>query len=510
MLWAHTSVADTGVSDCLQPDWRALTSTSSLAWQAFADLLDPPENPYVRDPLGWVTSTLGEFWWSGQREIAEMVVNNRYGAIKASHDVSKSHTVSRLACWWIDVHPPGEAFVVTTAPTTAQVEAILWRYIGNAHRKAGLPGRITLDAKWYIGQELVGYGRKPADYDQAAFQGIHARYVLVIIDEAGGVPKSIFDAVDALATNIDARVVALGHPDDPASHFATICKPGSGWAVKKISAFDTPAYTGEQVPAELLPLLVSPEWVEERKKRWGINSPIYQSKVLGEFPDISDDSLILPKWIEAAQKRTIKRNGRPVLAWDIARFGEDESVGMRREGGWVRVYRAHHKADTMTTTGHIAKAHRDIHAEKGLNDFPTHVVDVVGVGAGVYDRLVELHIPVVPYNGGEAPFDKERFINARAEDYWNLREIFETGEIDIDELDDVLAAQLGSIKWTVDSRGRIKIESKDDMRKRGMPSPDRADTLAMVMSRRATGGSAIDVASHRGESITGDLMTKAW
>jgi hypothetical protein len=118
--------------------------------------------------------------------------------------------------------------VVTTAPTTPQVEAILWRYMGNAHKKAGLPRRITLDAKWYIGNELVAYGRKPADYDPAAFQGIHARYVLVIIDEAGGVPKSIFDAVDALATNIDARVVAVGNPDDPASHFATICKPGSG------------------------------------------------------------------------------------------------------------------------------------------------------------------------------------------------------------------------------------------------------------------------------------------
>jgi hypothetical protein len=107
----------------------------------------------------------------------------------------------------------------------------------------------------------------------------------VTIDEAGGVPKSIFDAVDALATNIDARVVAVGNPDDPASHFATICKPGSGWHVETISAFDTPAYTGEKVPEELLPLLVSPEWVEERKLRWGVTSPIYQSKVLGEFPD---------------------------------------------------------------------------------------------------------------------------------------------------------------------------------------------------------------------------------
>jgi hypothetical protein len=89
--------------------------------------------------------------------------------------------------------------------------------------------------------------------------------VLVLIDEAGGVPKAIFDAVDALATKIDARVVAAGNPDDPASHFARICKPGSGWAVKKVSAFDTPAYTGEQVPTELLPLLVSPEWVESAR-----------------------------------------------------------------------------------------------------------------------------------------------------------------------------------------------------------------------------------------------------
>jgi hypothetical protein len=80
-----------------------------------------------------------------QHRMAQTVVENRYSAFKASHDVSKSHTMSRLALWWIDVHPPGEAFVVTTAPTTPHVEAILWRYMGNAHKKGGLPGRITLD-----------------------------------------------------------------------------------------------------------------------------------------------------------------------------------------------------------------------------------------------------------------------------------------------------------------------------------------------------------------------------
>jgi hypothetical protein len=154
--------------------------------------------------------------------------------------------------------------------------------------------------------------------------------------------------------------------------------------------------------------------------------------VLGEFPDISDDTLILPKWIEAAQKRILERTRRPIIAADIARFGEDETVIMRREGGWIRVYRAHHKADTMVTSGHIAKAMRDIDDEAGKNDWVRAIIDVPGVGGGVVDRLAELELPVVPYNGGEAPIDKERFVNARAEDYWTLRERFEQGEVDID------------------------------------------------------------------------------
>ena len=122
--------------------------------------------------------------------------------------------------------------------------------------------------------------------------------------------------------------------------------------------------------------------------------------------------------------------------------------------------------------------------------------------------LAELDLPVVPYNGGEAPIDKDQFVKARAEDYWTLRERFEQGEIDIDPDDDKLAAQLGSIKWGIDSR-RIKIESKDDMRKRRLPSPDRADAMAIAFAGRAN-AAPTNVESHAGESITGDLMTKVW
>jgi hypothetical protein len=107
----------------------------------------------------------------------------------------------------------------------------------------------------------------------------------ILVDEACGVPKSIFDAVDALATNSNARVLVIGNPDDPSSHLVQICKPGSGWPVITVSAFDTPAYAGEKVPEDLLPLLVSPEWVEERKIRWGDTSPIYQSKGSWRVPE---------------------------------------------------------------------------------------------------------------------------------------------------------------------------------------------------------------------------------
>jgi hypothetical protein len=149
-----------------------LPRTPSSPWQIFADLLDPPENPYVRDPVGWVRDRLGEFLWSKQREILEAVVHHGYVAVKSAHDTGKSHGASRAVAWWLDTRE--DPFATTTAPTTKQVHAILWRYIGQAHRKGNQTGRITLDVEWYMGpggKELVAFGRKPADHDQSAFQG---------------------------------------------------------------------------------------------------------------------------------------------------------------------------------------------------------------------------------------------------------------------------------------------------------------------------------------------------
>ncbi|HEY9472225.1 MAG TPA: hypothetical protein VIS06_00065, partial [Mycobacteriales bacterium] len=237
---------------------------------------------YAHDPVGWVHGRLHQTVWSRQGEIMQAVHDHRRTAVRSGHGVGKSHTASLTACWWLDTHPPGEAFVVTTAPTAAQVRAILWRYIRRNHKRGNLPGRVN-QTEWLIDEELVAFGRKPADQDEDAFQGIHARFVLVIIDEACGVPEQLWIAADALTTNADCRLLAIGNPDNPASHFRKVCQAGSGWHTLSISAFDSPNLTGEQVPAEVGLALVGREWVEEKAREWGVDNPLYRSKVLGEF-----------------------------------------------------------------------------------------------------------------------------------------------------------------------------------------------------------------------------------
>lgn len=138
---------------------------------------------YKANPVQWAQERAGRTLWSKQREGIEAVRDNRRVLIQSCHSTGKTNNCATIACWWIDVHPPGDAFVITTAPTGTQVKALLWREIGRLHRRAGLAGRVNL-TEWYLDNELVAFGRKSSDHDDDAFQGIHALNVLVIIDEA--------------------------------------------------------------------------------------------------------------------------------------------------------------------------------------------------------------------------------------------------------------------------------------------------------------------------------------
>lgn len=457
-----------------------------------------------RNDVGqWAADRLGAHLWSRQREIAASVVANRYTAVPSAHATGKSFLAAVLTCWWLMTRPVGDAFVVTTAPTAAQVEAILWRYIAQQHRDGKLRGQVTHGPvpMWKVDGEIIGIGRSVKDNDPTAFQGIHARRVLVIVDEACGVADLVWNAVDSLVTNDDSRVLAIGNPDIPGTQFDKACRPGSGWETIRVPAASTPNFTDEQVPDTLRQELISPTWVEERKVRWGESSPLYASKVLGEFPNVSDDTLIQPSWVRHAHDQSLPGLEHGQFGVDIARYGTDESIVARDRGGQVRIVDRWAKLDTMATAGRVAK-----HLQDTGKSIPA-VMDIVGVGAGPYDRLREQSLPVVAFNAAERACEPERFANRRAEAYWTLREDMENGVVDLDPLDDVLASQLQSMRWKVDSRGRILIESKDDMRRRGLPSPDRADAVVMCRFRRPEVLSAAEQPKTVGEV---DFLTVKW
>jgi hypothetical protein len=406
----------------------------------------------------------------------------------------------------MDVHPPGSAFILTTAPTDSQVKAILWREIRRRHREAKMNGRITLEAHWYATEmedleNLVGLGRKPQDYDPDAFQGIHAKYVLVVIDEACGVPKQLWDALETLMTNDFARMLAIGNPDDPTSHFETVCRPGSGFNTIRISAFDTPNFTGESVPTDVAEQLVTPMWVNERRKKWGESSPLYISKVLAEFPEISSDTLVTPAMVRRAQENNFEGIEIGQYGADVARYGPDETVVYRNRGGRIRrVYSAHQQPTNKTTD-----AFHNILNQHGIAWVPMYV-DVVGIGGGVVDEMRARGLNVVPVNVAHKASDTQRFANLRAEMFWHLRELFEKNLVDLDPNDEDLAAQLTSIKWFITRKGQIAIESKEDQRRRGVGSPDRADAVMLA----AVPGSAYMNTPRIlvGKTITGGLLTE--
>ena len=799
-------------------------STRTSAFDIAADRMewDRKQLEIASDPVTWVGEILGETLWSKQAEIARSVRDNRRTAVQSCHDVGKSFVASRIVAWWIAAHPPGEAFVVTSAPTFQQVRAILWREINKAHAKGNLIGDTT-ETEWKINKELVGFGRKPSDYSMTAFQGIHARYVLVVLDEAChddqtdvltetgwkrfadltlqdrlltmdpethvatyrhpekiiakpysgpmflyeakganycvtpdhemyfhgrshnhdtewrkapvsslatkhdaymkktivwdaadvethtipelvgdrkvwpervvdmdlwleflgwylseghvirrgervygvgisqndpetlsqihkiclaldlpasiygkqvhihsrqigehlaasgrrciekrvppyaknvsarqlnilldayeegdgyrkgrggviytsspqmaddlqemilktsrpsvihrralagttnwvvdheatssvdgfvitrphqdskikhsprnlttvdydgmvycarvspehllftrrngytmwsgncGVPESLWDAADTLITNESSRILAIGNPDDPTSEFAKICQPNTDWHKIRISAYDSPNFTNEDIPDPVREVLVSPVWVEEKKKKWSENHPFWQSKVLGLFPQQSATALLpLSLLLDATRHDYTPVEGDPrIIGVDVARFGTDKTVFALREGQKGRIVFSVMGSDTMETAAKVKAYMRRYKANLAA-------IDTVGVGGGVFDRMVEDNENVISMQAASRAVDYMTYANSRAEWYWHVREMLEAGELDLDPEDEELIEQLAGLQYKIDTRGRIVLESKEDMKKRGLDSPDRADALALAFGR---------------------------
>ena len=467
----------------------------------------------LADPVLWAQNRLGDHLWSAQKRIIESVRDNRRTAVQSCHEIGKSYIASVIAGWWLDINPPGEAFVVTSAPTGAQVRVILWREIGRVHARGRLKGRVN-QTEWLMvmpdgNEEIVAFGRKPDEYDPAAFQGIHARKVLYIFDEANGIRGPLFEAADSLIANDEGKALLISNPDDPQGEFYDACKPGSGWNVIEVGAFDTPNFTGEDIPLTLSRMLIGKVYVEEKRRKWAPNwrwtddgtrcvpligteseetNPLWQSKILGKFPEVSESGGLIPiSWIKSAQLRSLEAFGLNELGVDVG-GGGDSSCVAHRHGPVVRIVREDKNPDTMSTCGNVIA---DLERWRATSA----KIDEIGIGRGIVNRGTELNKPFIGINVGAGAKNPAAFMNLRAELWWNIRERFESGEIDIDPADDDLAAELCALRYHRTSSGKIQIESKDQAKKRGYGSPNRADALMLAFAspekkiiRKATWG----------------------
>lgn len=457
---------------------------------------------YRTNPEKWVNDVLGKRWYSKQREIAQAFLNNQRTAVKSGNGVGKSAIVADLITWVVATHDPKETLCIITAPTLSQIEKVIFAYLKAnktlaSSRGFDLPGRITENLAWKLdgemGSEFLVFGKRPADRDIiSSFQGTRRTTTYVFMDEAGGLPSEMFVAAEAVATGADSKILAIGNPDHLGTEFFRIftdVRFSQDWYTMTINVLDLPTFTGELVyPDEalqktLLAGLTSVEWVEHKKRAWGEESGRYKAKILGEFPDVADNSFFGQISLDIGVDTDIPDDSavRPVLGVDVARFGDDESVIYVNRGGRVRLYDVWGKVDTVVSA-------RRVHEVASSLDAAEVRVDASGIGGAVFDMLDSLEefadkrYVLIGIDGAARSPDPAQWANSRAYNHDSLRKQLLDGVLDIDFEDSELRDQLLMVTYRFNNRGAVQITPKDELRGVMGGSPDRLDALIYAVT----------------------------
>jgi phage terminase large subunit len=280
----------------------------------------------------------------------------------------------------------------------------------------------------------------------------------------------VYEAAAGSMSGHNATTLMLSNPTrSSGTFFESHNRMAHSWWTRTWSCKDSP--------------LVSHEFVDEMELRYGPESNAYRVRVLGEFP-LSDDNTIIPyHLVEAAQNRDVVVSDEATVVWglDVARFGSDATALCKRQGPIVTELRSWRGLDLMQTTGRIVAEYEALAPSKRPAEI---LVDSIGVGSGVVDRLQELGLPVRGVNVAESPSMGDTYMNLRSELWFKCKAWLEDRSCKLPK-DDQLIAELTAIRYSFTSSGKMKAESKDEMRKRGLGSPDLADALCLTMASDA-------------------------
>ena len=432
-----------------------------------------------QSPAAFVTEALGARPEQWQSQALALIASHDRIAIRSGHGVGKSTLLAWTILWFHTTRR--YAKTACTAPTSHQLSDVLWAelstWLGRFRDLHPPLGRC-----WDLNSEKFSLVDSPADNfavartarteKPEAFQGFHSQNMLLIADEASGVPEPIYEAGIGAMSTIGAKTILTGNPTQPSGFFYDCFhSQRERWATMRVSSEDVPRARGH---------------IEDVIARYGKESNAYRVRVLGEFPTSADEQVIPLDLVEAAIARHGKispiRSLRPVWGVDVARFGDDRTTLAKRRGNaMLEPVQSWRGKDLMQTCGLIADEYRKTD-QTAHDELPSEIiVDVIGMGAGVVDRLLEIGLPARGHNVGEGASVVDRYMRRRDELWFKGREWFQAADV-VMPRDDALVAELVAPTYTFTSSGKILVEPKDETKKRLGASPDLADAFLLTLA----------------------------
>ena len=428
----------------------------------------------AKDPVLFVKGILGATPEAWQEKALYAVRDNDRVAIRSGHGIGKTAFLSWLILWWVLTRSPSR--IACTANTASQLSDILWAEVAKWHRRMpeGLKELIEVtSAKVELtGQDSFAVARTARRETPEALQGFHSPNMLFLVDEASGVDDIIFEVGEGAMSTEGAKTVMTGNPTRTSGYFyEAFNKMKDSFFTMKVASQDSSQ--------------VGSKFIEDMKTKYGEDSNIFRVRVLGEWPEADDDVVIPLHLLQAAAERDqVPAETTPVV-WglDVARFGTDKSALCKRKGNVVtEPIKSWRNKDLMEMCGIILNEYETT----TWSDRPVEIlVDSIGLGAGVVDRLTELDLPVRGINVAESASMGERYGRLRDELWFLGKEWFEARDCTIPNQEELID-DLSKPRFSFLSNGKLKVEGKDEMKRRGLNSPDLADAFCLTFASRAS------------------------
>lgn len=456
---------------------------------------------YYDNPVWFAEDMLNFHADKWQSDVLMALAKSPKVSVRSGQGVGKTGLESIVVTWYLCTRPFPK--VIATAPTRQQLYDVLWAEISKWLSGSMVENLLqwTKTKVYMKGYEERWWATARTAVKSENMQGFHEDYMLFVVDEASGVADPIMEAILGTLSGYENKLLMCGNPTRTSGTFYdSHNRDRDLYKTFKVSSLDSPR--------------TSKDNIEMLKRKYLEDSDVYRVRVLGEFPKGESDALIPLEYVETATntKVSIKDCFTLNIGADIARFGNDNTVLAPRIGNKVFDLNRYSKKDTMETSGNILRI-----ADKFKNKY--HQINKIkikvdddGLGGGVTDRLKEvirldkLGYEVIPIKNGAKANDDEHYSDKSAEMWGNMRDILEEnftnfvqGKEPSVELpnDERLIKQLANRKYKIDSKGRIDLEQKEEMKKRIGESPDLAD--AVIYSFAENGDS--DLSLLKGGSV---------